>query len=82
MEKLFYDFLWDKKPSKIKKTIVCAKYEMGGLKMPDVKSFISSMKIKWLSRINSDNYLNKRILTMLPELRNIKEVGGTFIKFT
>ena len=82
LEKLFYDFLWDKKPSKIKKTIVCAKYEMGGLKMPDVKSFISSMKIKWLSRINSDNYLNKRILTMLPELRNIKEVGGTFIKFT
>ena len=40
LETLFYKFLWNKKPDKIKREIIVHKLEDGGRNMPDVEQFI------------------------------------------
>ena len=45
---LLYEFLFDGKYDKIKVSVVCQAPAAGGLKMVDVKSFLSAFKIGWL----------------------------------
>ena len=56
LETLFYKFLWNKKPDKIKREIIVQKLEDGGLNMPDVNQFIKSLKkISWIRRFHQSN---------------------------
>lgn len=43
-----YDFLWDGKRDKIKRSEMINDYDKGGLKMVDIQSFNTSLKIKWV----------------------------------
>ena len=45
---LLYDFLWDSKGDKIKRTEMINEYNKGGLKMIDLQSFNELLKIKWI----------------------------------
>lgn len=79
LDKMFFDFLWDKKRSKIKRSVVCAAYEKGGLRMIDVVSFAASMKISWLRRIFSGHSLLYRMLcAMCPDAATLPTTGGEF----
>ena len=40
IEKLMYDFLWDSKPYKIKRSTLVKDYNQGGLRMIDIETFI------------------------------------------
>ena len=51
LDMLLYNFLWNGKQGKIKRPGARQDYEAGGLKMLDVKSFLSALKISWLKRI-------------------------------
>ena len=48
---LMFQFIWDRKPDKIKRNILCQDYSEGGLKMLDLNKFILSLKASWISRI-------------------------------
>ena len=48
---MFYQYLLDKKPDKIKRTIITQNYTEGGLRMIDVFTFMKSLKLTWLRRI-------------------------------
>ena len=48
---LLYDFLWDSKGDKIKRTEMTNEYNKGGLEMIDLESFNESLKIKWIKAI-------------------------------
>ena len=48
---LFFQFLWNNKPDKIKRAAICGDYSKGGLKMVNVYQFIKSFKITWIRRI-------------------------------
>ena len=48
-----YDFLWNGKGDKIKRTEMINDYDKGGLKMIDIQSFNKSLKMKWVQ-----GYLN------------------------
>ena len=51
-------------------------YEVGGLKMADVKSFVSALKISWLRRILCDNgKITKILQIMCPLIQYIKRAG-------
>ena len=50
---LLYDFLWNGKGDKIKRTEMINDYDKGGLKMIDIQSFNKSLKMKWVQ-----GYLN------------------------
>ena len=45
---IFYDFPWDSKGDKNKRTEIINDYDKSGLKMIDIKSFKASLKMKWV----------------------------------
>ena len=47
---LLYNFLWDGKGDKVKRTTMINDYEQGGLKMIDLKTFNKALKISWLQK--------------------------------
>ena len=51
IQSLFFKFLWDNKPDKIKREYVTQPVEGGGLGMLDLKIFIKSLKVTWLRRL-------------------------------
>ena len=46
-----YEFIWNKKPDKIHRSILISDYENGGLKMLHFESFSKSMKIYWVRKL-------------------------------
>ena len=52
---LLLRFLWGGKINKIKRTTICKGYEDGGLKMVDIYSFLTTLKISWLRRLTEKN---------------------------
>ena len=48
---MFYEYLWNKGPDKIKRTVVVQDYQDGDLRMINFKIFIKSLKLTWLRRI-------------------------------
>ena len=48
---LFFQFLWNNKPNKIKRATICGNYSKGALKMVNVCQFIKLLKITWIRRI-------------------------------
>ena len=61
VDRIFFNFLWDGKGDKIKRTEMINKYDKGGLKMLDVKSKFSLSKVdmdkkKYLNNENSGKW--------------------------
>ena len=44
LKNIMFNFLWDKKPDKIKRDIITQDYKDGGLKMIDIEKLIKSLK--------------------------------------
>ena len=57
LEKMLFEFLWNKGPDRISRMQIVKNIEAGGLRMTNVKAFITSLKVTWLRRIitNSNN---------------------------
>ncbi len=51
VDTLFFNFLWDGKPSKIKKSTIIGGIAEGGLKMPFVEGVVKSLKLSWISKL-------------------------------
>ena len=47
---LFYQFLWDGKPDKIRRSEMINVYSSGGLKMLDIQAFYCVLKTKWIQK--------------------------------
>ena len=80
LDQMLFYFLWNYKPSKIKRKVVCKSYMEGGLKMVDVYSFLSTMKLNWMKRIflSKDQY--EITVAMYPCIENVKNYGNCFSK--
>ena len=50
LNKLFFNFIWDGKPEKIKRNTLIADFEDGGLKMIHLQQFNAYLKISWIKR--------------------------------
>ena len=74
-------FLWNNGPDKVKRNCVVKSYKMGGLKMLDVKKFITSLKSTWLRRllIKRSKYFDF-LNTTYPFVSKLSCFGGDFIK--
>ena len=80
-EQTLMHFLWGSKTSKIKKQTVINLYEEGGLKMYDIYTSLSVLKISWLRRLEqaedpplpSSEYI-------YPALGKIKRYGDNFAR--
>ena len=73
VDKITFDFIWDHKPAKIKKTTLIKQKTAGGLDMKDISLFDKALKLNWMKRLCSNSnapwqYIPKLLLA---------DVGGT-----
>ena len=51
LENMFYRFVWNNKPDKIKRSILSQQNKNGGIQMPILKNILISLKASWLKRL-------------------------------
>jgi len=51
IDKLFFDFLWDKGKVMVKRTTIIAPIDAGGMNMINFPSMVASSKIMWIKRL-------------------------------
>lgn len=80
IQTMFYDYLWNHGPDKIKRTLISQNYNRGGLRMVDIEKFILSLKLTWLRRIilNPTKYLSA-VNRIFPVLTECLKFGSAFI---
>ena len=79
LETLFFKFLWNNSPDKIKRTVMIKQYDKGGLKMIDIRGFMHALKLSWLRRLLTEEKTWMDIIeTILPNLYNFCNFGIEF----
>ena len=71
LENLMYKFIWDNKPSKIDKKTLKKDYDEGGIKMIDIRKFLTTLKISWLHRLLENENFKKFTFDLNPEIRKL-----------
>ena len=55
VNQLTFDFIWNHKPAKIRKTTLIKNKKEGGLGMKDIFLFDKALKLTWVKRLCSEN---------------------------
>ena len=63
LDKIFFDYLWDNKPAKIKRSTIIAPIEQGGLSMLDVYEVHAAAKCSWIKRIHDNSESKWKLLS-------------------
>ena len=80
LQKIMYNYLWNDKTPKIKRTVVCKPYAEGGLQMVDLNAYISSLKISWLKRLKGEGDFQHFLLGMFPFFKDLLTRGQEYVK--
>ena len=76
INQIFYDFLWNNKGDKIKRSVLINSYDKGGLKMIDIFSYNKSLKLAWVKRYLDAENMGKWKLFFGEEL---EKYGGKLL---
>ena len=76
IEALIFNFIWDGKPAKIKKSTIIGEKKQGGLKMTDFHTMNKSLKVAWIPRLQSNSDASWKII---PEAALEKFGGLSFL---
>ena len=79
IDQLLLRFLWGGKTNRIKRSTICKSSEEGGIRMLDIYSYLSSMKISWLKRIITDR--DALWSHFYPTLKRISCFGENYAQF-
>ena len=75
VNRMVFDFVWNHKPAKIKKSTLIKSKKEGGLEMKDFVVFDKALKLNWVNRLSSDHDAPWRYIpTSL-----LANVGGAFL---
>ena len=74
-----YSFIWENKPDKIKREILCSEHKLGGLKMIDIDKYIKGLKLTWIRRLLKNNPKLNKLLesTEKISIENLVYLGPT-----
>ncbi len=72
IDKMLFDYLWDNKPSKIKRSTIIANIEDGGLGMIDVYEVHNAAKCGWIKRLHDETEAKWKITTL--KMLNIENI--------
>ena len=64
LKNMSFNFLWNGKPDRLKRTESYLPSEKGGLNMPDIEAFWASFKMTWVRRLMAPNCLWQKILKL------------------
>ena len=79
IEKLIFDFIWDGKPAKIKKSTIIGETKHGGLKMTDFNIINKALKVAWIPRLPTNTDASWKII---PEIALEHHGGLSFLTGT
>ena len=76
-----FEFVWDGKRDKIKRSNAIHPIRGGGINIPDIKAYIRALKVKWLSKLTEDSppKWSAICLNQCPEIRRFKDFGSEFL---
>ena len=60
LQKLCYEFVWNKKSGKINRKTIHKSVQEGGLGLPHLKTFISALKLTWIQTFINYNHKWKK----------------------
>ena len=78
LEKELFGFVWDRKPSKISKITLCKEYSEGGLRMINIRNFITSLKTSIIRKMYSNDDLFSWVENINTQLVLVKNFGIEF----
>ena len=78
LEKLFYKFLWNSGPDRIKRRIIIKNIACAGLRMVELRSFIKALKVSWLQRILHQTKPNEWTCLSLINFHTLFSIGGSY----
>ena len=59
LDDIFFSFIWPSQKHHVKKDVLIQSMEEGGLKMPDIKTMVKSLKVTWVKRLIGNNNFSK-----------------------
>ena len=75
---IFFKFLWNSGPDRIKRRIIVKNTACGGLRMVEIKSFIKALKVSWFRRILHQSKPNEWTNLSLISFDMLFSVGGSY----
>ena len=82
IETKLFNYLWDKKPDKIKRDIITKEYHEGGLKMTNINNLTNSIKSTWVRRLlQQDNQGWKQLFDKtICKVSLISKLGSSWLE--
>ena len=73
-----FDFIWDKKRDKIKRTIAIRQIKEGGINVPNVEVYVKSLKLTWMKKLVKENPPKWKVILLkqYPEETDINKHGS------
>ena len=80
VQKLCFEFKWDRKRDKIKRSIAIHNTSIRGINIPDIKMYIKALKLTWLIKLyqNKPNW-RKMLHAPCPEIDSVKTYGPSML---
>ena len=76
INKIAFNFIWEGKPTKVKRSTIIREKKCGGLKMLDFEVMDKALKLVWIEPLKTNSSASWKII---PEL-GVKQYGGlTFL---
>ena len=75
INEMFFNFIWQKPIGNVKRDTVVKDYFNGGLKMTNIKAFISSMKGVWIRRVVNNEKLKNHASTLGIDFNTLINTG-------
>lgn len=81
IEEMFFNFLWNNNPDKVKRDIVKQDFKMGGLRVIDIGKFIMAIKCSWFRRyLNCNSSYYDLVSNIYPWMNNLEKYGTHFVQ--
>ena len=81
LNRILFQFLWNKKPDKIKRATICTMYQNGGLNMVNIYNFEKCLKVSWMRRLQSQSQWCILLQETISEFERIFVMGPEWCNF-
>ena len=79
-QNLCYKFIWNNKPDKISRKVAHRNVKAGGIGIPDVKTFVLSLKLSWIRKVERSEHKWKTVfLANFPQWPEKEKYGPEFV---
>lgn len=76
IQQLCYKFVWNNKQDRINRRTVVRNVQCGGMGIPDIKQYMSALKLTWIRKFEKTNHKWKNICnTMYPFMSTLNQYG-------